>query len=148
MRLNAKVLKNVIDVNHFQWVGQAYIQEGNSNDLYIQLVNLDWSISETTYQPVGPFQSTSSVSTPNRYISQAAVISVSAYFDSIDDSEQFSIIGSQPFAGDKSIWKFSLTNVQTPSTGNLKITVTEDSVSKTFIIKQAISVQSLNQGGC
>lgn len=142
MRLSAKILKNVVDVNHWQHANQAHIAEGQPNDVYIQLVDMDWSTKSS------PEQSAAYPQYPVRYISQAAAVSVEATFLSIDDAQEFSIVATQPFADDKSIYKFSLSSSQIPNAGNLVIKVTEDGVEKSFVIKQAIEVDLLNKGSC
>ena len=142
MRLNAKILKNVVDINHFQHANQAHVAEGQSNEIYIQLVDLDWSTKSS------PEQSAAFTQYPIRYISQATAISVKAQFLSIDDSEEFEVVATQPFADDKSVFKFSLTSVQIPNAGNMIIVVDEDGVEKSFVIKQAIQVDLLNAGSC
>jgi hypothetical protein len=142
MRINARMLKNIIDVNHWQYSNQTRVSEGQANDVYIQLVDLDWSVKDTQ-ENLSAF-----TQFPIRYISPASVISVKATFLSLDDDQEFEVIATQPFVNDGSIFKFALTSVQVPSVGNLKITVTEDSVDKVFIIKQAIVVDLLEQGDC
>jgi len=142
MRLSAKILKNVVDINHWQQANQAHISEGQSNDVYIQLVDLDWSTKSS------PEQSVAFPQYPVRYISQAASISVKGKFLNIDDAQEFEVVATQPFTDDKSIFKISLTSTQIPSAGNMIIVVTEDGVEKSFVIKQAIEVELLNQGSC
>jgi hypothetical protein len=142
MRLNAKILKNVNSVNSWQNASQAYMAEGQPNTLYLQLVDLDVSTNvDTEKSPAFP-------QNPIRYMSQAAVLSASATFLALVDDEEFSIVGTQPFADDKSIWKFSLSADQVPSSGNLKVTLTEDGVDRSFIVKGALSVETLEAGGC
>lgn len=142
MRLNAKILKNVVDVNHWQHANQAHISEGQSNYIYIQLIDMDWSTKSS------PEQSPAYAQYPIRYISQATAITVKAKFLSIDDAQEFEITATQPFADDKSIYKFSLSSIQIPNAGNLVITIDEDGTEKSFVIKQAIEVDLLNQGSC
>lgn len=142
MRLSAKLLKNIVDINHWQHANQAHIAEGQPNDIYIQLVDLDWSTKSS------PEQSAAYPQYPVRYISQATTIEVKALFLSIDDNQEFEIVASQPFADDKSIYKFSLSSTQIPNAGNMIIKVIEDGVEKSFVIKQAIQVDLLNLGGC
>lgn len=142
MRLNAKMLKNVVDVNHYQQSSQAYISEGQPNDMYIQLIDLDWSTKAS------PEQSAAFPQFPIRYISQASSIEVKATFLALDDDEEFEVIATQAFTDDKSIWKFALTASQTPNAGNLLITVTEDGIARSFVIQNGISVDLINRGGC
>ena len=142
MRLGAKILKNVIDVNHWQHANQAHVVEGQSNDIYIQLLDLDWSTKSSAEK------SPSFHEFPIRYMSQATTIIVKASFMSIDDSEEFEVTATQPFADDKSIYKFALTSSQIPNAGNVTIIVDEDGTERSFLIKQAIEVELLNSGSC
>lgn len=142
MRLSARMLKNVVDVNHWQHSSQAYVSEGQPNDIFIQLIDLDWSTKDS------PEQSAAFPQFPVRYISQDAGISVKATFLAIDDDEEFEVTATQPFTDDKSIWKFTLTASQIPNAGNLLITVTENSVDKSFVVQSGVSVDLINRGGC
>ena len=140
MRLNAKILKNVADVNNWQYSSQASVQEGQSNDVYVQIVDLD--------KVPGSDKSVVLPENPLRYMAQGTVVTASATFPSIDTAQEFSVIGSQPFADDKSIWKFSLTSSQLPKAGNFKIKITEDGNDKNILVKNGMSVSLLNVGSC
>jgi len=135
-------MKNVVDVNHWQHANQANISEGQANTMYIQLVNLDWSTKAS------PEQSSAFAQYPIRYISEDPALGVEAQFLNIDDAQEFTISGTQPFPDDKSIWKFDLTSDQIPAAGNMIINITEGGVVKSFLITQAIKVNLLNAGGC
>lgn len=140
MRLNVKILKNVANVNHWQYANQASLQEGQSNEIYVQLVDYDMI--------AGNDKSVSLPENPLRYIPQGTVVTLQATFPSINDAEQFTINGTQPFADDKSIWKFSLTANQLPRSGNFKLVLTEDGNPKNIIGKDSIKVSLLNVGSC
>ena len=142
MRLGATILKNVIDVNHWQQSNQAIISEGQANSVYVQLVDFDWSTKAS------PEQSSAFPQYPIRYISGATAITVKAVFLDIDDDQEFEITGTQAFTGDRSIFKFDLSSSQIPNAGNLLITVEEDGVERSLIIQNGISVTLLNRGGC
>ena len=142
MRLNAKILKNVVDINHWQHANQAHISENQANKIYIQLVDLEWSTKSSAEK------SSSYLEFPIRYMSEATSIVVKAKFLSIDDSEEFEVTATQPFPDDKSIFKFTLTSAQIPNSGNLVIVVDEDGTEKTFVIQQAIEVDLINSGSC
>ena len=129
MRLSVKMLENVINVNNFNHVSQVYLQAGQINEFYFQLVDLNKDPSL-------------------RYLSQATSMSVSVHFDSIDDAQAFDVSATKPFTDDKSIWKIALTAAQVPKSGAIKVTVTEDSVVKSFIVKAAISVELTEIGSC
>lgn len=140
MKLNAKILKNVDNVNSWKYAAQSSIQEGQANSVYLQLVDLD--------KIPGNDKSTVLPENPMRYISQATTLTVEATFSSIDDSGDIVVIGTQPFADDKSIWKISLSDTQLPKSGNFKLKVTEDGIDKQMLIKNSIVVDLLNIGGC
>lgn len=133
MRLNAKILKNVANVNHFEYASEAHVQEGQTNTIYLKLIDLDKDLGDGSYL---------------RYLSQATVIGVEITFPSIDDSQIITITGSQPYTDDKSIWKFDLASNQLPNSGAINIKLTEDGVDKFFVVKAAIQVSLLNNGGC
>ena len=133
MRLNARLLKNVAGVNYWEYANEAHIQEGQANDVYIQLVDLD--------KPLGK-------DCPLRYLSQATTVSIEATSPSIDDDQVITIAGSQVFPDDKSIWKFTFSSIQLPNSGAIQIKLTEDGVNKFFNILAALSVSLINDGGC
>lgn len=128
MRLGAKILDNVHDVNSFEVIEEAILRESQANSFHIQLVDL--SKHEL------------------RYLTQAASFSLSAIFDSIDDADILTITATSPFADDKSIFKISLTSAQLPKSGSFKLSLVEDGITVQFIVKQAIEVELLNDGGC
>ena len=140
MRLSAKILKNVASVNQWYYGNQASVQEGQANEIYLQIVNLDIT--------PGAEKSAALPEYPIRYISQATVSALVATFPSIDDASEFSITATQPFASDKSIWKLSLSNTQLPKSGNFKLKLTEDGADKNILVKNGVSVDLLNEGSC
>lgn len=139
MRLSAKILRNVSNVNSFQYDEQAYLAEGSTNEFYFQLVDL----SRLTYGK----DSQEYPDHPLRYM-PAVGATISAEFDSLYDDEKFAIMATQPFANDTSIWKVSFQPDQLPKTGNFSITLTEGSSVQRFTVKQAITVSLLAVGGC
>lgn len=142
MRLNAKILKNVNNVNSWVYANQAFVSEGQSNIIYLQIVDLDQSTDPSVEKSQAFPQN------PIRYISSATDISLEATFPSLDEDSVFTVVGSQPFSQDKSIWKFELSDDQIPSTGTIELKLTEASVVKTFKLKGAIALDSSSFGGC
>lgn len=140
MRINAKMLRNVSGLNHWEYASEAFLQEGQINEFYLQLVDLN------KIQPAE--KSKSQPDFPLRYITQAAVASLVVTFPALDSGDQFDIVATQPFADDKSIWKVTIPSTQTPSSGNITVSFTEDGVQKTFVVRNAIRVELLNVGGC
>lgn len=140
MRLNAKILKNVANVNSWSYANQAAVQEGQANEIYFQLVDYD--------QIPGNDKSVALPDSPLRYMPQGTVIDLSASFDSIDSAQKMTVVGQQPFPQDPSIWKISLLATQVPKSGNFQIKLTEDGKTKNILAKNAITVDMLNVGGC
>lgn len=140
MRLNAKVLKNVANVNSWYYSNQAHVQEGQINEIYVQLVDLD--------KVPGNDKSSVLPDNPLRYIPQGAVNALEATFPSIDDAADLVVSATQPFADDKSIWKITLSAAQLPKSGNFKLKLTEDGADKFILVKNGVSVDLLNVGGC
>lgn len=140
MRLSAKMLKNVSNVNHWEYAETAYVQEGQVNEFYFQLVDLD-KIHQGEKSKILP-------DFPLRYMSQATEVSVEATFLDVNPDNQFAVIATQPFADDKSIFKITLTSDQVPNSGNLQISLTEDGNTKKFLIKGGIKVEMQDVGGC
>lgn len=141
MRLSAKPLKNVANINSWKYSNQWFVAEGQPNSLYLQVVDLENDIS--LKQANGAFPDM-----PIRYISSATVLSVEVQFDSVDDAEILTIAATQPFLNDKSIWKVDLSSTQIPSNGNVKVTITEDGINRSFIMMNIVSVDSLEIGSC
>lgn len=140
MRLNTKILKNIAGVNNWSYTDQASVQEGQSNDIYFQLVDYD--------QIPGNDKSVALPDSPLRYMPLGTIVTLSATFPSIDSAQEFSVIGTQPFPQDKSIWKVTLLSTQLPKSGNFKIKLTEDGVDKNILAKNAVSVDLLNVSSC
>jgi hypothetical protein len=82
-------------------------------------------------------------------MSQASVIdSVTVTFLSVEDNSEIVKTATQAWADDKSIWYVSLAANEVPNSGAVKISITEDGVTKTFRVSQAIVVDLLSAGGC
>lgn len=128
MQLSTVFLQRVVNVNSWATQTQWSATEGNVNTLYFQIVDLEEG--------------------GIRYLTQATAYSVSAIFPSICDDMQYTIVATQPFADDKSIWKVILTNLQVPHSGNVQFSITEDTVTTYWFALNGIRVNSKNPGGC
>lgn len=128
MRLSAKLLKSVVNVNSFAYTSQWDIAEGNAQRLYFQFVDKHQS--------------------DLRYLSQATPLSASVTFDNIDDSLEIVKSATQAFADDKSIWYIDLAADEVPSNGAVQFSFDEDGVVTNFRVDFAITVDLLNAGGC
>lgn len=141
MRLSAKILQNVADVNNWKYADQAYIYEGQINEFYIQLIDLSKIPDSDDGLGIIPEH-------PLRYMSQATAFSLKVIFDSVDNSEIYTISATKPFSDDLSIFKITLSSAQTPKAGAIKVILTEDAVDKSFIVQQAITVEYSEIGSC
>lgn len=128
MKLSAKFLKNVANVNCFDYVSQWDIAEGSAQRLYFQLIDKHKD--------------------DLRYLTQATVTSLTLIFPSIDEDVEITKSATQAFVDDKSIWYIDLLASEVPNSGAVKFTLTEDSVNSSFIVGQAIVVDLLENGSC
>lgn len=146
MRLNARILKNVTDVNSWQYDTQATLQEGQINEIYFQLVDLD--------KVASPDNSLALPAFPLRYMPQGSVISLQITFPALrsqsDDpgADQFTVAASQPFSDDPSIWKVTLASAQVPHSGSITMQLITDGNSQYFLLNNAIAVNLLDVGSC
>ena len=140
MRLNAKMLKNVYDVNVWEYADSAYVQEGQTNEFYFQLVDLDKTHDQEKSKVLPDF--------PLRYIPIGTVITLTVTFPDVNPDNVFTAVASQPFSQDLSIFKVTLPSSQTPNSGSLEVSLDIDGTIKTFIIKNALRVESNDLGGC
>jgi len=140
VRLAAKMLKNVANVNNWQYANQAYVQAGQPNTVYFQIVDLDKLPGVELSSVLPDF--------PLRYMSTATALAVEATFPSLDDDTVLIKAASQPFPQDLSIWQVSLASTETPSSGTFTIKLTEDGVDRYLKSIAGVSVTSLNDGAC
>lgn len=134
MRLGAKILKNVASVNHYEYAEYTHIQEGQVNEFYIQIFDLD-------KLPTG------NSALPLRYMPKDDS-SLDVVFPALNSDNEVKIIATQPFTEDKSIWKVALTSEQIVNSGALKIKLTEGSIERFYIISSGIYVDTYEVGGC
>jgi hypothetical protein len=129
MKLSVKFLKNVANVNTFQYASQWNISEGSSQVLYFQFVD--------------------KLKDDLRYMSQADVIDeVTVTFLNIDEASEIIKTATQVFVDDKSIWSITLASDEVPNSGAVKFSITEDGQERRFRVEQAISVDLLDAGSC
>jgi hypothetical protein len=128
MKLSVKFLKNVENVNNFQYIKQWEISEGSDHDLYFQVID---KLKEDL-----------------RYMSQDPDVEMKVQFQGLDSDSPIEKEATQPFVDDKSIWKITLSDTETPNSGAVRFAITENEKTKTFNVEQAIVVDLLNFGGC
>jgi hypothetical protein len=129
MKLSVKFLKNVANVNTFQYASQWNISEGSSQVLYFQFID--------------------KLKDDLRYMSQATLIDeVSVIFLNIDEASEIIKTATQAFPDDKSIWTITLDSDEVPNSGAVKFSITEDGQERKFRVEQAIVVDLLDAGSC
>lgn len=129
MKLSVKFLKNVANVNTFQYASQWNISEGSSQVLYFQFID--------------------KLKDDLRYMSQADTIDeVSVIFLNIDEASEIIKTATQAFPDDKSIWTITLDSDEVPNSGAVKFSITEDGQERRFRVEQAIVVDLLDAGSC
>lgn len=128
MRFSVKFLKNVANVNNFDFTDQWIISEGSKQELYFQLINKDKDNL--------------------RYITQAMTFMVDVIFLDIELNDKIRVFATKPFADDKSIFKITLSENQVPNSGAVEFVLVENGISTKFKVDQAIVVELLEDGGC
>lgn len=128
MKLSAKFLRNVANINCFEYTSQWDISEGSAQRLYFQIVDKHKE--------------------DLRYISGATVYTVSLEFPSIDENVTITKTATQAWADDKSVWYIDLLASEVPNSGAVKFTLTEDGVESKFKVSQAIVIDLLDSGSC
>ena len=130
--LSARLLTNVGSVNLFDYADNVSVSQGDTFDLYIQIINMDQDKALKGFQPAG-----------RRYVpAPAATLSVS--LTNLDDAASLTRVAVQPFAGDQSIWKLSvLATDHLVGTTALVFTLTEG----TKISKGRLDAAILVSGG-
>lgn len=109
MRLGLRWLRDVSSVNSWNYASQPEFYQGDTETLYLQLVDEDAVGSQVGglnpafgLGPAAPVQSV-----PRRYM-PAAGASLIMTLDSIDSAKRIDRVLSQPFPGDTSIWRLDI----------------------------------------
>ena len=133
MFLDGTMLSNVQSVNSFLRANQVSVRVGNPGTLYLQLTDgdqTDMNGYSLRYTPAAGATMTitvDNISGSNNLINRAA---------------------SQPYTQDPSVWSVTILSTDVLRNGNLYGTLTEGAVVRTFVIENALSVQSSNQEFC
>ena len=122
MLLTAQFLTNLQNVNSFDVQSYATFTEGDSPDIYLQLVD--------------------ATNDNLRYVA-AAGATLQVTVDHINDVRKLVRFATQPFSGDGSIWKLSLLSTdQVLGTVSLKLKLTEGTKVTSAIVKGGLRVSS------
>ena len=129
MLLSARPLKDVTSVNSFEPATELEWTEGDTVDVYFQLIDSQLDKPEQGFSPAG-----------RRYV-PAAGATLSCVLENIDDAKQLTRLATQPFANDGSIWKLSILGTDViRGTPQLRLTLTEAGKVTRGIAKLCIKI--------
>lgn len=128
MLISARPLKNFQNINSYLQATEWTVRKDEPKRIYLQLVDLEQD--------------------GLRYLSQATAYSLSVTFPALNPLNAITKAATQASALDRSIWYVDLSANENPSTGSVKVSITEDGVTKSFSMMSALTVELLNDGGC
>lgn len=134
MLLSARMLINVADVNTWENSTQLKFSEGDTQTVYIQLIDAN---KDASLKPSG-----------KRYVPPATA-TLSVTITNIDSTKTVVKTASKPYSGDISIWSFSILPADgIKGTCSLKLQLTDSGVSTYGVVKNALSVEPLTSAYC
>lgn len=119
MLLSCRFLRNVQNVNSFEQSNTMELFAGDTQTLYLQLVDSGVDRTEQGFSPPG-----------RRYIPGAGA-SLQVTFENIDDAKRVVRLATQPFANDPSIWSVPLLATD-PFKGTVMFTLKLNDGAKVF----------------
>jgi hypothetical protein len=136
MLLSARVLDQVLDVNHFTNVNQITFVQGDTVTLYLQLI--DASRPRANYDPANP--------AGFRYVPFAGA-TLQVLIQNLDDLKKINRFATQPFPNDASIWAvpFLPTDNFLRGTPSIQLILNEGGKLTSCTLQQAVMVQLANQ---
>lgn len=136
MLLSARILDQVLDVNHYTPVNQVTWVQGDTVNFYFQLI--DASRPLVGVDPANP--------TGFRYV-PAVGATLQVMIQNLDDTKKISRFASQPFANDTSIWVLPILPTDTflRGTPSLQLILNEGGKLTSCTIQQAVMIKYANQ---
>lgn len=130
MLLSARVLRDVANVNSFDYADAFQFTEGDATVLYIQLCDMTVETAKEGFSP------------PGRRYMPAVAATLSVIIENIDTAKKITRSATQPFSQDASIWSIPILATDAiRGTSNLRLVLTESGVVTRGTVKNAISVQ-------
>lgn len=130
MLLSALMLKDVQSVNSYEPDTELSWTEGDSLDVYFQLIDASLDRATQGFWPEG-----------RRYV-PAAGATLSCVIENIDDGKKITRQAVQPFPNDGSIWRLSVLSSDTiRGTPQLRLTLTEGSKITRGLVRLALKIQ-------
>lgn len=137
MLLSARAIADAQSINGFRYATEVTLNRGDAGTFSFQLVDLDQMLPQHGYNPPGL-----------RYI-PADGATVTVQFQNLDAAKQFSRVATNPFPGDKSIFRVAILGSDPlDGTQSLKITLIEGAVVRSFLLRGILRVGSTELCGC
>lgn len=134
MNLSARFLSNVANVNSFIYVDRPTFTEGDTSDVYLQLIDKELDTPAFNYYP------------PYRRFVPIAGSTLIVVLMSLDSTRVVTKAATQPFIGDASIWKFSVTpSDRLRGSVNMRIQLNQNGVITNALIQPAINILAKGQ---
>lgn len=134
MNLSARFLSNVANVNSFIYVDRPTFTEGDTSDVYLQLIDKELDTPAFNYYP------------PYRRFVPIAGSTLIVVLMSLDSTRVVTKAATQPFVGDSSIWKFSVTpSDRLRGSVNMRIQLNQGGIITNALIQPAINILAKGQ---
>jgi hypothetical protein len=136
MLLSARILNDVANVNNFEYAQVGQFTKGEASSVYFQLIDTTLDGALKGFEPSG-----------RRYM-PATGATLSVVVTSIDDAKRITRVATNPFPEDRSIWRLDFLSTDTiVGTASLQLTLTEGSVVRKGLVKNALRI-STDVAGC
>lgn len=127
MKLGARILSGVGNVNVFAYTTAVEASVGDAVDVYLQLVDVEQHLNSQGFFPAG-----------NRYMPLAGA-TLAVDVQNLDAAKAFTRVATQPFAQDPSIWRFSvLATDPVAGTVSLRLRLVEAGSTRTLGLQAAL----------
>lgn len=134
MNLSTRFLSNVANVNSFIYVDRPTFTEGDTSDVYLQLIDKELDTPAFNYYP------------PYRRFVPIAGSTLIVVLMSLDSTRVVTKAATQPFVGDSSIWKFSVTpSDRLRGSVNMRIQLNQGGIITNALIQPAINILAKGQ---
>jgi len=134
VNLSARFLSNVANVNSFIYVDRPTFTEGDTSDVYLQLIDKELDTPAFNYYP------------PYRRFVPTTGSTLIVVLMSLDSTRVVTKAATQPFVGDASIWKFSVTpSDRLRGSVNMRIQLNQGGIITNALIQPAINILAKGQ---
>lgn len=136
MKLGLTMVDNVPTLNNLKYINQLSVTQGETADLYFQLIDVDTKDQKNQWG--------------NRYM-PASGATLQVVIKSVNDANTLTKTATMAFpSDDRSIWKISLSSTDTSNMAgiNLQGTLTEGASIKIFNASNVLSVSNVNSFQC